>query len=158
MNKHILFRVGEQVYAISIADTDRVVHVENYTIVPDVSSYVIGMQDIEGTIVPMIDLSERFFNQRLESYDQSDTVVVNWKEEKVGLTVNEVLSVESYSDEQISEKEQTTQKVDGASTSYISAFVQTKDGIVPILNPHALFSAAQAEEMQALLAINNIQN
>ncbi|MFC6465714.1 chemotaxis protein CheW [Marinilactibacillus sp. GCM10026970] len=158
MNKHILFRVGEQNYAISIAETDRVVHIENYTIVPDVSSYIIGMQDIEGTIVPMIDLSERFFKQRLESFEQTDTVVVKWKEEKIGLTVNEVLAVEDFNEDQISTKEAIGEKKDGVSTSYISAFVQTKDGIVPILDPHALFSADQAEEMQALLAINHIQN
>lgn len=158
MDKHILFRVGEQVFAIPISRTDRVVHIENLTIIPDVSSYIIGVQDVEGTIIPLIDLTERFYGQKIEDYKKSDTIIVHWKKEKIGLTVDEVLSVETYYENQISDKEQTTEKIDGISTSYITAFVQTEQGIVPILDPHLIFDVKQAEEIRALLDIENIQN
>lgn len=158
MDKHILFRVGDQVFAIPISSTDRVVHIENLTIVPDVSTYIIGVQDVEGTIIPLIDLTERFYGQKIEEYKKSDTIIVHWKQEKIGLTVNEVLSVETYFENQISDKAQTTEKVDGIPTSYITAFVQTENGIVPILDPHLIFDVKQAEEIRALLDIENIQN
>lgn len=158
MDKHILFRVGDQVFAIPISRTDRVVHIENLTIVPDVSSYIIGVQDVEGTIIPMIDLTERFYGQKIEDYKKSDTIIVHWKKEKIGLTVDEVLSVETYYENQISDTEQTTEKIDGISTSYITAFVQTEQGIVPILDPQLIFDVKQADEIRALLDIENIQN
>lgn len=157
MDKHILFRVGNQIFAIPISSTDRVVHIENLTIIPDMSSYIIGVEDIEGTITPLIDLAERFFSEKITDLNKADTIIVHWKEEKIGLTVNEVLSVETYYENQISDKD-GTEKADGIPTSYISAFVQTDNGIVPILDPHLLFNAEQAKELRALLEIEQIQN
>ncbi|MFL2060558.1 chemotaxis protein CheW [Marinilactibacillus psychrotolerans] len=157
MNKHILFRVGNQIFAIPISSTDRVVHIENLTIIPDMSSHIIGIQDVEGTITPLVDLTERFFSEKIQDLKKSDTIIVHWKNEKIGLTVNEVLSVETYYENQISDKVDM-EKVEGIPTSYISAFVQTDEEIIPILDPQLLFDDEQAKELQALLKIEQIND
>lgn len=158
MNKHILFRVGEQIFAIPISSTDRVIHIENLTVVPDMSASVIGIQDVEGVITPLIDMAQRFYGIKIENLDRSDTIIVNWKGEKIGLAVNEVLSVETYYETQVSKDRKQLDKMDGLATSYISNFVQTDTGIIPILDTNLLFNAEQAEEIRALLEIDSIQH
>lgn len=158
MNKHILFRVGDQTFAIPISSTDRVIHIENLTVVPDMSASVIGIQDVEGVITPLIDMVQRFYGKKIENLDRSDTIIVNWKGEKIGLAVNEVLSVETYYETQVSKDREELDKMDGLATSYISNFVQTDNGIIPILDTNLLFNAEQADEIRALLEIDSIQH
>ncbi|MDZ7835716.1 MAG: chemotaxis protein CheW [Alkalibacterium sp.] len=86
--------------------------------------------------------------------EDAETILANWKETKVGLLVDEVSTVRAYDTSDLKDKE--SEKIDGLSTSYITAFVQTKDEIVPIIDPHALFSADKADEMRDLTAIHTI--
>jgi chemotaxis signal transduction protein len=158
MEKQILFRLGEQFFAVPISDTDKIIRIENRTIVPDVSSYILGIQEVEGIILPLVDLANRFYQGNVEDFATSDVMVVNWKDKKIGLVVDEVTTVEEFDEEQRKEKNETKHVVDGVSTSYITAFVQSKNGIVPILNVHALFSSDQADEIRELLEIEGVQS
>lgn len=157
MEKQILFRLDEQFFAIPISDTDKIVRIEKRTVVPDVSSYILGVQDVEGKILPLVNLADRFYQGDVEDLNEADVMVVHWKDEKVGLVVDEVTAVQTYEQEQWKEKAETNHKVDGVSTSYIKAFIQTADGIVPVLNVHALFSEEKAEEIRQLLEIEGVK-
>lgn len=158
MDKQILFRLGEQFFAVPITDTDKIIRMGKRTIVPDVSSYILGVQDVEGSVLPLINLANRFYQGDLEDEQTADIIVVNWKEEKIGLAVDEVTTVQTYDQEQWTEKEETNEQVDGVSTSYIRAFIQTKEGIMPILNVHALFSEEKAVEIRQLLEIEGVKS
>ncbi len=57
---HVLFHVGDAVYAVSAAD---VVQMESYagaTPVPGVPDWVAGLMQIRGRVVPIVDLRRRF--------------------------------------------------------------------------------------------------
>ncbi|WP_423189118.1 chemotaxis protein CheW [Alkalibacterium sp. f15] len=155
MAQHILFKAGNQTFAIPIDQTDKIIALENITRIPDVSSYIVGVQDIEGEVVAIIDLADRFYSQPNQNQEETEIILVNWKETQVGLLVDEVTTVQAYDTSDLIDKE--TEKVDGLATSYITAFVQVKDEIVPVLDPHSLFTGDQAEEMRKLVAIHTIK-
>ncbi|OJF93922.1 chemotaxis protein CheW [Alkalibacterium sp. 20] len=155
MAQHILFKAGNQTFALPIDQTDKIIALENITRIPDVSSYIIGVQDIEDEVIAIIDLADRFFAQPNQNQEETEIILVNWKETKVGLLVDEVKTVQAYDTADLIDKE--AEKVDGLSTSYITAFVQSQDEIIPVLDPHSLFTGDQAEEMRKLVAIHAIK-
>lgn len=157
MEKQILFRLGEQFFSIPISDTDKIIRIEKYAIVPDVSSYIIGVQEVEGKVIPLVDLSKRFYQKSLEDTKQADVIVVNWKEERIGLVVDEVTAVKTVEKQEVKEKREQDTDIEGLSVTYIQAFFQTNQGIIPILNVHTLFSEKKADEIRQLLEIEGVK-
>lgn len=155
MEQHILFKAGKQTFALPITQTDRIIALENETRVPDVSSYIVGVQDIEGEVIVVVDLADRFYAMPNQNTEDAEIILAFWKDSKVGLLVDEVTTVHAYDTSDLIDKD--TEKVDGLSTLYITAFVQAKDEIVPILDPHSLFSEEKAEEMRDLVSIHTIK-
>ena len=155
MEQHILFKAGEQTFALPITKTDRIIALENETRIPDVTSYIFGVQDIEGEVIVVIDLADRFYQIPNPEPKEAEIILVSWKDTKIGLLVDEVTTVEAIDTSNLIDKEEG--KVDGLSTSYITAFVQGKDEIIPIIDPHRLFKAEQAEEMRELVSIHTIK-
>ncbi len=155
MAQHLLFKAGGQTFGFPISITDKIIALENHTAVPDVSSYIVGVQVIEGEVLAIIDLSERFYGVSASQPEEADIILVNWKDTKIGLLVDEVTVVQSYHTEDLIDSE--GEKVDGLSTSYITAFVQTRDGIVPILDSNCLFAEEKGEELRRLVSIHKVQ-
>lgn len=155
MAQHLLFKAGGQTFGLPISLTDKIIALENHTSVPDMSSYIVGVQEIEGEVVAVIDLADRFFESPAPHPEEADIILVNWKETTIGLLVDEVTLVQSYSTEDLIDSNE--EKIDGLSTSYISAFVQTKEGIVPILDSHYLFADDKGEELRRLVSIHKVQ-
>lgn len=156
MAQHLLFKAGGQTFGFPITITDKIIALENHTVVPDVSSYIVGVQEIEGEVLAIIDLAERFYGISAPQPEEADIILVNWKETKIGLLVDEVTVVQSYHTEDLIDSDE--EKIDGLSTSYITAFVQTSDGIVPILDSNCLFAEEKGEELRRLVSIQKVEN
>lgn len=155
MAQHLLFKAGEQTFGLPISETDKIVALENHTIIPDVSSYIVGLQEVEGEVLAIIDLADRFYHQPEENQAEADIILVNWKDTRIGLLVKEVTVVEEFATDQLTEA--VEEKVDGLSLSYISAFVQKEEGIVPILDCHYLFTEEKGEELRKLVEIQTVK-
>lgn len=155
MAQHLLFNAGGQIFGLPISETDKIVALENHTVIPDVSSYIVGLQEVEGEVLAIIDLADRFYNQPEENKGEADIILVNWKETRIGLLVNEVTVVEDFATDQFSEADE--EKVDGLSLSYISAFVQKEESIIPILDCHYLFTEEKGEELRKLVEIQTVK-
>lgn len=155
MAQHLLFKVGEQTFGLPISETDKIVALENHTVIPDVSSYIVGLQEVEGEVLAVIDIAERLYNQPETSRDEADIILVNWKETRIGLLVSEVSVVVNFDTEDLADA--TEEKVDGLSLSYISSFVQTEECIIPILDPHYLFVEEKGEELRKLVEIQTVK-
>lgn len=158
MDKQLLFRIAEQPFAIPITDIDKIIRIEEPTVIPGVSSYILGVQDVEGTILPLINLADRFYHSSLEDEATADVVVVNWEEQRVGLAVDEVTAVQTIEAEQLTDKQEGTEVDKGLSTSYIGAFIQTDQTIIPVLNIHALFNDEKSGEIRQLLKIKGVRS
>lgn len=155
MAQYLLFKAGGQTLCLPISETDKIVALDNHTVIPDVSSYIVGLQEVEGDVLAIIDLADRFYNQPERNHAEADIILVNWKETRIGLLVDEVTVVENFETEQLSEA--VEEKVDGLSLSYISAFVQTEEGIIPILDSHYLFAEDKGEELRKLVEIQTVK-
>lgn len=150
MEQQIVFRIAKQHFAVSILTTDRIIQLSDVTKMPDTSSYIMGVMNVEGTVLPIIDLPNRLYGQSLENKEEAQVLVVEWNEERIGLAVDEVLSVQSYDSAQVDEDPEKVSAIDH-SISPIQMFIKTEDGIVLGLDIERLITENGTMELQQLM-------
>lgn len=155
MVQHLLFNVGEQRFGLPISEMDKIVTLKNHTVIPDVSPYIVGLQDVDGDVLAIIELSSRLYGQSEYPSEGADVIVVNWKDTHIGLLVTEVTVVEDFATNDVTDA--SDEKVDGVPASYISAFIQKDDGVIPILDTHYLFAEDKGEELRKIVDIETVK-
>ena len=101
MTLHVVFRVGGAEYMLPASD---VLQMESYTgatPVPGTPSYVAGIVQVRGQVVPVVDLRERFHLPRVEPTLGTRIVVAEAIGRRVGLVVDAAREVLQIPDEQI---------------------------------------------------------
>ena len=147
MEKFVIFSSGGQSFAIPIEVTEKIIHVEGLIRIPDTSKYVLGAIDYDETVLPIIDLRERFFQNKTELTADTKVIVVNWQEKKIGLVVDKVATIRSFesADREISEN------ADQEAASYVMAFIRTDDGIIIQLDVDSIFNEQGGKELVSLM-------
>lgn len=131
MSQFIVYRVSNQKFAISISATSRIIALEGVTPVPESSDHMMGVMEIENEILPIIDVSKRFYNRELEDINSAQVLVVLWRDKEIGLAVDEVLNIVNFEENQIDKKiEKFTKIGENRENSPIQSFVRTDQEII----------------------------
>jgi len=94
-------RLGDESYGIDILRVQEIREVKQVTRVPRVASYVRGVINLRGAIVPVVDLGLMFgFDKPIELADAS-AIVLNTEGRLVGLVVSAVSDVIALTDAEI---------------------------------------------------------
>jgi len=95
-DKYLTFHIANEDYGIEIAYVTEIVGIQNITEVPDMPSFVKGVINLRGQVIPVIDVRIRFGLPPRAYDDRTCVVVVNINGTSIGLivdTVNEVLNI-----------------------------------------------------------------
>lgn len=99
--QYLGFFLGSQPYAIPIADVREINRMTDITSVPRVPDYVVGVMNLRGKVIPVIDLRIRFGVKVREFSRETCVIVVEGTEGKVGMIVDAVNEVVELSLEEI---------------------------------------------------------
>jgi chemotaxis-related protein WspB len=64
----ILFDLGEQHFAIKANDIQKIIHLVNFTSIPQAPHYVAGLFEHHGTLIPVVDLKQLIYKKPSEKY------------------------------------------------------------------------------------------
>lgn len=96
--QYIQFEIGQEKYAIHISEIHEIIKMQEISEIPNVKPYVKGVINLRGKIVPVISLRELFGLEKEEYKKQTRIIVVNHKDETVGIIVDRVDKVTTFSD------------------------------------------------------------
>lgn len=147
MEKFVIFSSGGQSFAIPIEVTEKIIHVEGLTRIPDTSDYVLGAIEYDDGILPIIDLSERFFQRKTEVTSDTKVIAINWQEKKIGLAVDKVTNIRSFE----STDREVSENANQEAASYVMAFIRTEEGIILQLDVDSIFSEDGERELVSLI-------
>jgi len=99
--KFLTFSVGREAYGIEIKFVTEIIGIQDITEVPELPSYVKGIINLRGKIIPVIDVRLRFKKEPKEYNDRTCIVVIDIKEVSVGLIVDNVAEVINIDDSNI---------------------------------------------------------
>lgn len=137
--KYLTFRVGEGDYGIEISYVTEIIAMQEITPVPHTRSYVKGIINLRGTIVPVIDMSLRFAHPEIEYTDRTCIIVLSMDEMSIGLIVDEVQEVADIGDENT----QPPPKIsgDGIKNFFIKAIGSFDENVIQLLDINVVFES-----------------
>lgn len=103
MNETLLgFGISEQRFAIPVGNIERVIRAVAVTNVPDAKSLIYGMMDLQGQVIPVINLRERFnlVNKPIQINDRF--VIIKSGGKKFALVVDKVENIIKVTPENLS--------------------------------------------------------
>lgn len=86
-------KLGDEEYAIDVLKITEIIRTVEVTIVPRMESYILGVMNIRGKVVPVIDLRVRFNLDSCDFDKSTRIIVVSVDKENIGFVVDEVTQV-----------------------------------------------------------------
>ena len=90
--QYITFNVGVELYGIEIKCVEQIIMPPPITLVPRTPKYFLGISNLRGDVISIIDLRERFGIEKEESISQR-VIVILTKGVKLGMLVDAVISI-----------------------------------------------------------------
>ncbi len=97
----VVFELEEQKYAIPILEIQEIIRMVNITPVPKTDSYLEGVVNLRGNIIPVVNLRKRLGMHDKGHDNETRIIVVEFNEENLGVIVDKVLEVGRYSEAEI---------------------------------------------------------
>ncbi|MEN4054036.1 chemotaxis protein CheW [Sulfurimonas sp. NWX79] len=147
-NQYLLFLVGGVLYGIEALKAQEIVEYNSLTKVPMMQSFVKGVTNIRGNIVPVIDLLDRFGLGQTSIADKTSIVVINYaKDEAVmplGIIIDEVYEVDSIDANNLKKAPEFGSKID---PKYILHMGKYENEYIAILNTNAILNVNELSQL-----------
>lgn len=89
----VTFRLENEKYGINVMQVQEVLRITEIAPVPGAPSYVMGIINLRGNVVTVIDTRSRFGLASAETDDSSRVVIIEAEEQVVGILVDSVAEV-----------------------------------------------------------------
>jgi len=147
----VTFQLGNEQYGIDIMDVNEIWKVETIRPIPNAPSYVEGIFNLRGDIVPVINLHRRFHIKRVQLSEDdellSGSIIININGTKIGIIIDKVLRVVSIDMDQV---QPPPQIISGIGAEYIQGVAQGEDGYLIILDIHRLFDPKELQQISVM--------
>lgn len=126
----LVFQIGELVFGTPLLDVMEVSDAHNFTYVPNTSKAFVGMANLRGRIVGVIDLRKKF-NLAPRPDQPSILLIFQTPKGTVGAQVNMNIAVSAFSPQQIDYESDIKTPV---GSRYVIGVGMNKEDLVPIIN------------------------
>jgi len=142
----VVFELGDERYGLDIATVYEIIRHQPVTAVPQAPSFVEGVINLRGRIIPVVDLRRRFSMLPGELTKASRIVVCEAAGTRVGLVVDGVSEVLMVSADAV---EPTPEVASGYDTQYLRGIAKLGERLVILLDLAGLFGEADAAALAA---------
>ena len=131
----LLFAAGGRLFGCEIAVVREIIPARRATRLPGSPEYVLGLINLRGTVVTVIDLVQRLGAGSADEREGS-IILVAYGSRAVGLAVDEVRDVQAMAAERIDAG--AAQVTDGLPAAIVRGVARTPDGLVTLLDVRAV--------------------
>lgn len=86
-------KLGDEEYAIDVLKIQEIIRTVEITSVPRTEGFVLGVMNLRGKVIPVIDLRIRFSLEKMDFDKETRIIVVKFETENIGFVVDEVTEV-----------------------------------------------------------------
>ena len=140
------FRVGPRHFVSVIAEVNEILTLPVLTPVPGTRSWLLGVANVRGNLVPVIDLRGFIEGERSVPTESSRVLVVRQHGGSVGLLIDEVLGQRSFSEEQ---RADAIGEADERYSHFVGENLQLGDVLWGLFSMAALVRAAEFQQGSA---------
>ena len=137
----VTFTLGQEEYGVDINKVREINRLVEITHVPRAPEFVEGLINLRGTVVPIIDLRQRFDIERSGDEKQQRIIVVDVHGRTIGVIVDSVSEVLNLSSENIEEVPATISS--GVNTQFLKGVGKVGDRLMLLLDLDSILSAEE---------------
>ncbi|MGO9310926.1 MAG: chemotaxis protein CheW [Spirochaetia bacterium] len=149
LRQFISFSVGEEEYGLELLRVKEVIRVREITWLPKAPSFVKGIINLRGDVIPIIDLRDKFGLEPSAQTAATRVIVVEVEGRLMGMVVDSASQVVRIPADQI---DPPPPVLGGFSQEFITGVGKMEDKLVILLNVDAVLTV---DERIALTAIDN---
>ena len=139
----VVFTLDEQRYALRLSAVERVVRAVEITRLPKAPEIVLGLIDVQGQIIPVVNVRKRFRLPEPEIALSDHLIIARTARRKVALVADTVIGVVERS-----EAEMTAAGTILPGLEYIEGVAKLEDGLVFIHNLDTFLSLEEEKTLQ----------
>jgi purine-binding chemotaxis protein CheW len=125
------FYVGKALCGMDILNVQEINKLMDMTTVPQAPDYVMGILNLRGQIVTIIDLGKKLNLGSTELSDMSRNIIVNSKDEYIGLLVSRISDVVEAD---LDKMEPPPANIGGLQGKFFKGVFKTKERLIGILD------------------------
>lgn len=133
----VVFRIGQEEYGVDIHKVSIIEKMMNIARVPTTPAFMLGVVNLRGEIIPVLDLRKRFDLPACEPDDDTRIIIFRVGEVALGMRVDMVSEVHHLADVDI---ESVTSITNDRSLDYITGVGKMEGRLVTLLNVEKLIA------------------
>lgn len=145
-DKYLTFHLAGEDYGIEIRFVIEIIGIQSITDVPDMPSFIRGVINLRGKVIPVMDVRARFSIDARDYDDRTCIIVVNIDGTEVGLVVDEVSEVADIPETNVEPPPKTSKNNDN---SYIQGMGKINNDVKILLDVQKLLFSAEMQELVA---------
>jgi purine-binding chemotaxis protein CheW len=127
--KYLTISIDDEIYGIKIEHVNDINRIQDITEVPHQQSYLMGIINLRGQIIPVIDIRKRFEKEVILYDDRTCIIVINYEGDNVGLIVDRVEEVLAIPEILLKQSESGEQK-----SKFIKGIIKFDNQIITLLD------------------------
>jgi purine-binding chemotaxis protein CheW len=150
----VVFKLAGEHFGVDISAVESIIKMQAITRMPHTPSFVEGITNLRGTVLPVIDLKKRlgmeYQNQEPVSASDRDNrriIVVNMNGRMVGMIVDAVEEVLKIAEESVAPPPPMVTTVD---TAYVTGIIKVGERLIIRLELHRVLSTEESGQLQSI--------
>jgi purine-binding chemotaxis protein CheW len=140
----VSFCLGEEEYGVDIMTVQEIILYGCITQVPEVPEHVLGVINLRGNVIPILNLRRRFGMPDQPAEDATRIVVMNLNGRTVGVVVDGVNEVLRLAEDEVSP---TPPSLSGAGKDYITGLARRGERLLILLDMARLLGGGELGEV-----------
>ncbi|MCE1229525.1 MAG: chemotaxis protein CheW [Firmicutes bacterium] len=140
----VVFRLGEESFSLHLHEVQEIIMVGLITPVPRAPSFIEGVLNLRGEVMPVLDLRDRFGLDRQARTSQSRIIISTIAGVNTGLVVDAVEEVKNVDSRRL---EAPPRVMAAGANAYITHVVRTETGMVFLLDIQHLLTDSEGRQM-----------
>lgn len=143
--KYLTFQLNDEEYGIQIGYVTEIIGIQNINSVPDMPEYIKGVINLRGKVIPVMDVRLRFGAPSRDYDERTCIIVINVKEQAMGLVVDRVSEVLDIPESEI---EPTPELRKGRSNRFVHGLGKVNGEVKLLLEAESMLFEDEAEALQ----------
>ena len=125
------FRVGDSKLIASMSDVKEILDMPEFTLVPGVKSWIVGVANVRGSLLPIMDLKGYLLGDDTRQRHKGRVIVIDYMGFNTGLIVEEIYGMRHFRENDTSDDEPQVHK---SLSPFIDRVFKREDEYWPVFN------------------------
>lgn len=143
-HQFVVFKLNKEEYGIEIMQVQEISPYQKATSVPNAPTFVDGIINLRGEVIPVINLKRQFNIAETEITEQTRLIVVNSGRRRIGFVVDDASEVITMAEDNI---EEVPPMIVGDNKKYLKGVGKIENRILIILDLQQLFTVEEEGQL-----------